>query len=194
MGNFCWNDMNFGQSFNGTNINSIASPIPSSKTKRVHCPYGKPNDRLWVRETHWMDIRDDLCAVMDLDGFAVDIHPAGKNKFVEDLAALKNNKFWKKRPSIHMPRWASRILLDVVNVRVERLNDISEDDAVAEGIKICPNMNGMDGSVGYVWPDSDYDRNGLCNSSAVTAFLQGWEIINGPGSWDLNPWVWVVEF
>jgi len=182
MGNFCWNGENFGQDFNGPCIQAIASPIPSSKTKRVRCPYGKPGDRLWVRETHWMDKRDILCAVMDLDGFAVDAHPAGRNKFVKDFDSLKNNKFWKKRPSIHMPRIASRILLEITGVRVERLQDISECDAKAEGSYVC-----------------DYfGRRLLDQSSNQGCYKWGyrsiWESLNGTGSWDLNPFVWVIEF
>jgi hypothetical protein len=75
---------------------------------------------------------------------------------------------WK--PSIHMPRWASRITLEVVSVRVERLQDISRVDAIAEGC--CD-------------PDS---------STPKLAFEMLWQSINGPGSWEANPWVWVVEF
>lgn len=71
------------------------------------------------------------------------------------------------RPSIHMPRWASRILLEITGVSVERLKDISHEDAMAEGM---------------AWDDAVYD------------YSQLWESINGTGSWDANPWVWVVEF
>lgn len=141
------------------------------------CPYGQPGDRLWVRETLYQEG----------DGFkyAADAlyHPnnAGKWKWKNDYL-----------PSIHMPRWASRITLEITSVRVERLQDITEDDAIAEGLKICPNMNGM-GHTGYVFPDCDYDKAGLCHSSPWTAFYQGWEMINGPDSWDANPWVWVLN-
>jgi len=76
---------------------------------------------------------------------------------------------WK--PSIHMPRWASRINLEVVSVRVERLQNISEDDALAEGITLVER-----------------------GTSPVDQFKKLWESINGPGSWEANPWVWVVEF
>ena len=128
------------------------------------CPYGKPGDRLWVRETFCY--HDDL---------AMYLYKA------DDVTCCK----WK--PSIHMPRIASRILLEVVNVRVERLNDISEEDAIAEGINLpSPYVGiGMDGEVieseTISWMPSDY-------------YKELWESINGPGSWDLNPWVWVVEF
>lgn len=78
------------------------------------------------------------------------------------------------RPSIHMPRWASRILLEIVNVRVERLHDISEADAIAEG---CNNSLHLQGG-----------------RFANENFAHLWWTINGDGSWEANPWVWAIEF
>jgi hypothetical protein len=78
---------------------------------------------------------------------------------------------WHRRPALFMPRAASRILLDIVGVRIERLREISPDDALAEGI--APAGTGGD---------------------PVLAYRNVWERINGAGSWDANPWVWVVEF
>lgn len=103
------------------------------------------------------------------------------------------------RPSIHMPRWASRILLEVVSVRVERLNDISEGDAKAEGLAEIskdgkmfkfgiPDRDGLPGTDDHGWTWRDWKH------SARNAFWQLWDSINGEGSWDDNPWVWVVEF
>lgn len=83
---------------------------------------------------------------------------------------------WRSRPSIHMPRSASRITLEITAVRVERLQDISRDDAESEGFKLPP-VEGQGFAIG-----------------ARTNFRHGWDHINGPGSWDANPWVWVVEF
>lgn len=83
---------------------------------------------------------------------------------------------------IHMPRWASRITLEITDVRVERLQDISEDDAYAEGCRPVRPEIMLDGLV---------VRTGR---SAVEEFRLVWESINGPGSWDANPWVWVIEF
>jgi len=92
-------------------------------------------------------------------------------------------KVWgfKRRPSIFMPRWASRITLEITGVRVERLNEISREDAKAEGLWPSPG-NGLE------------MVNGGPYGNAQLAFRALWESINGPGSWDANPWVWVVEF
>jgi hypothetical protein len=80
----------------------------------------------------------------------------------------------KWKPSIHMPRWASRITLRVTDVRVERLNEISEADALAEGMTFPEGMQ---------W-----------GNDPVDAYAGLWNHINGPGAWDLNPWVWCVSF
>jgi hypothetical protein len=90
------------------------------------------------------------------------------------------------RPSIHMPHWASRLTLEIVSVRVERLTSISEADAIAEGAtpKWEPGCSGrlMEAIGGFSF------------RPAASAYAELWESINGPGSWDANPWVWVVEF
>lgn len=95
---------------------------------------------------------------------------------------------WK--PSIYMPYTACRIWLDVIDVRVERLQDISEVDAIAEGIGHGFQMNGG-------WPDYEHIKNGTCTLTQDTAemsYASLWESINGKGSWSKNPWVWVIEF
>ncbi|MDE1714786.1 hypothetical protein PWG14_20030 (plasmid) [Chromobacterium amazonense] len=127
------------------------------------CPYGRPGDRLWVRETFQIMRRGD-----DWD---IPIYRA------DDIAG-HINVAWK--PSIHMPRWASRILLEITEVRVERLQDISEADAVAEGVTPAAVQSFAD--------------TGLVTRPAGFAYRDLWEQINGTGSWDANPWVWVVEF
>jgi hypothetical protein len=93
-----------------------------------------------------------------------------------------------------MPRWASRIQLEITGIRVERLLDISEVDAILEGVRICLNMKGRVGKAGYVWPNSEYDQAGFCHSMATTAFFEGWRLINGLDTRNPNPWVWVIEF
>jgi hypothetical protein len=108
------------------------------------------------------------------------------------------DKWWDRKrsiPSIHMPRWASRVLLEVTEVRVERLNDISEVDAKAEGAPFVCEMCGNDldtpegEEIHFGCDDSDCEH-----VSHLEGFRRLWQSINGPESWDLNPWVWVVSF
>lgn len=140
----------------------------------VPCPYGQPGGRLWVREA-WAPRTLGAWPLMDQ-------HMKPLYRASEDRPEWK--RIWK--PSIHMPRLASRILLDVTAVRVERLQDISEADAQAEGItpKWEPGCSGrlMDAFGGFSF------------RPAASAYAELWEQINGPGAWDANPWVWVVEF
>ena len=134
------------------------------------CPYGQPSDRLWVRET-WCRGRDALVYRVD--------HPEYKS------APSHDNKW---RPSIHMPRWASRITLEVTSVRVERVQDISSDDAQAEGVNPWfPSYDVYPGAM------ADYIARG---GSYRNGFHELWDKINKKRgySWHSNPWVWVVEF
>lgn len=148
------------------------------------CPFGQPGDRLWVREA-WQGplISDEEQAAnqswwKDMTKFQDQAHCAyrasGDNNEYVDPDGYFHCK-WK--PSIHMPRWASRILLEITAVRVERLQDITEDQAIAEGIDTHP--------MGFY-------GNGCITAGG--AFLELWESINGDGRWAANPWVWVVEF
>ena len=197
MGNFCWNGWNFGQGFGGPHIQSIASPIPSSKTKRVHCPYGKPGDRLWVRETFKAiasgDVKNGYGKVRY--GFAYQADGATiwneRPTIIHDLTGQPPSgpmQFkpvpWK--PSIHMPRRASRILLEVTGVRVERLNDISEADAKAEGAMFHDGRG-----IGHSGWRHDYKD---VHANARSSYARLWQEINGPRLWEANPWVWVIEF
>lgn len=120
-------------------------------------PYGWPGDLLWVRET-WFDPQMDGGRVL----YAADqpeVHP-----------------IHRRRPAIHMPRWASRITLRITDVRVERLQDISEDDARAEG-----------------WP-GPFTETGFPIASPLAWFANVWTNINGSSAWDDNPWVWALSF
>lgn len=130
------------------------------------CPYGQPGDRLWVRET-WCCVHGIPSSTGphpdDFVRYRADDQPGDK--------VLSEKKCWK--PSIHMPRVYSRILLEIIAVRVERLNSITVSDAIVEG---------YDGSV-----DSPADPS-------IKWFSNLWELINGAGSWAANPWVWVIEF
>ena len=141
---------------------------------REHCPFGRVGDRLWVRET-FMDLTGTgiEATTGKFEGFAYRADtPAGS---YGDEVRKEYGLKWT--PSLHMPRWASRITLEITAVRVERLNDISHDDAKAEGC--C------------------YGRGGGVPDFAVTPayhFPTLWASIYGVDSWSANPWVWVIEF
>jgi hypothetical protein len=126
------------------------------------CPYGKPGDRLWVRETF---------AVYGDENFAA-IH------YRADRPHDVGRKGVGYKPSIHMPRWACRILLEITNVRVERLQDITEEQAEAEGVRACEH-------------DLDPDGNGYSATELLSIL---WSSLYGVDSYNANPWVWVVEF
>ncbi len=144
------------------------------------CPYGRPGDRLWVRETHmnWWKLDPE-----NPEGPRLFSHVAA---FAADGYVLEPGERWI--PSIHMLRAASRILLEITGVRIERLQDISDEDARAEGIERmagdpeCGHRNYLD-KTGQDWALSPRE-----------SFRSLWESINGPASWAKNPWVWVVEF
>lgn len=130
-------------------------------TTSRRCPYGQVGDRLWVREAFlsWYNTADNsrsLVAAFRADGYE-----------------LEDDERWE--PSIHMPRKFSRITLEITGIRVERVQQISDDDALAEG----------------VWGDeAPYDQ-----PTAIMCFETLWDSINtGDKSWEANPWVWVVEF
>lgn len=163
----------------------------------VTCPYGSSGDRLWVRETwaaHWM--YDDVPPTL-----ARSTHPDDNQWFAADVEGTPGThgcpaegRRGKWRPSIHMPRWASRITLDVTGVRVERLNDISAADAMAEGIRRWT-KDGTLSKFGTAEPGDDGAPPWVdMPRSAVDGYRTLWESINGAGSWTANPWVWVVSF
>ena len=157
------------------------------------CPYGQPGDRLWVRETwfqkgYWRNIQ------VPEGVFEGDVEWRGE-KHAAYATDGDPGKGWRKRPSIHMPHWASRITLEIVSVRVERLQQISEHDAIAEGIEVARIV-----SNGKLQPNTYRDYT-LRNddpfewfSSPRASYLTLWESINGPDSWNANQWVWVIEF
>lgn len=135
------------------------------------CPYGQPGDRLWVRETWASNSRGDILY------YRADCQQRGAD-WVMSLGEGSELCIGRWQPSIHMPRWASRITLEITGVRVERLQDISEQDAMAEGAEP------------YRLPCRP-QREALRH---VDGFHTLWESINGPGSWERNPLVRVVEF
>lgn len=169
------------------------------------CPYGLAGDQLWVREAWtFAGTLDPGILVYRAD------YPACVPRHYENVppeSALK----W--RPSIHLARDQSRIQLEVTGVRVERLQDISEDDAVAEGCKAdvpetwWQGYKDCGGSMGWIHqqatgdepPDWMIEPHKMAPTphlvrSAKWHYELLWDAINGPGSWEANPWVWVVEF
>ena len=175
----------------------------------VTCPYGMPGDRLWVRETHRFDGLDQKLAILDerVDELMYRADMAG-DRAIDDCS-------W--RQSIFMPRWASRITLEVTGVRVERLQEITEEDARAEGVEprtrekgytiVCRGGGTFEVSslyergvpaVGDASPFGEVTHvepiPGKVLVSARGVFRLLWGKINGRASWNANPWVWVVEF
>ena len=149
------------------------------------CPYGKPGDRLWVRET-WARV-----GTTD-PGYLVyrATYPACLPPGLERVPADIRDAGYRWRPSIHMPRAACRILLEITAVRVERLQGISDEQAIAEGIE-------RDAAHPTLWKRGPLlgDQNIVqVTAFPKLAFRSIWESINGAESWAANPWVWVVEF
>jgi hypothetical protein len=137
------------------------------RIQQVQCPYGVPGDRLWVRESFWgcdaPGYGDQPCVVYDDEWHGKEYRPAEIRPWARKFGRI---------PSIHMPRDCSRITLEITGVRVERLQDISESDAQAEGVGLSD--------------DQTYPY--------TFAFATLWEQLNGKGSWLADPWVWVVDF
>lgn len=162
----------------------VGEDWPDDARDRVTCPYGVPGDRLWVRESwtrvpqsaYWHDSSVPHCR----DGEDWIIYRAGWERSNPGVG-------W--HPSIHMPRWASRITLEVTDVRVERVQDISEADVIAEGIT---HHDGLDvGHSGF-----RYSTDSPVYATAKAAYAALWDKINRKRGYglDVNPWAWVVEF
>ncbi|MEJ1267197.1 morphogenetic protein [Pantoea ananatis] len=168
------------------------------------CPFGAVGDRLWVRETWQGPLVDyDEAYSMFKDPTPYQkaencVHRADGGPCPEFTDADDNlRQGW--RPSIHMPRWASRITLEITGVRVERLQDISKANAKAEGLAEItkdgslfkfgiPDRDGYPGTDDKGWPWAEWERN------PVQAYRKLWQSIYGEESWQANPWVWVIEF
>ncbi|HBQ1802296.1 TPA: morphogenetic protein [Klebsiella pneumoniae] len=157
------------------------------RSKLFLCPFGAVGDRIWVREGFFpapLEMQSEpprktMWNIAYRDGMQMEkLAPAEYNP------TIYNYERWT--PSIHMPRWASRILLEITDVRVERLNAISEEDATAEGVppagSLLPDYPGT-----FLTPKGDF-------ATAKVAFQRLWESIYGEEGWKSNPWVWVIEF
>lgn len=148
----------------------------------LRCPYGVTGDRLWVRETWAVESVLDYHSPSQIECGVPVWHCADFDRPNDNGVPLA---WGKTRPSIYMPRWASRITLEVESVRVERVQDISEADVLAEGYEKRPEG----------WTKACWASN-LAKSHPQDAFAYSWNQLNtkrGYG-WDKNPWVWVVEF
>ena len=158
----------------------------------VECPYGKPGDRLWVREA-WTSGYQDGCWGT---AFRADMtfvqgkraHPKGPHFHAKELG---DHVRW--RPSIHMPRWASRITLEITEVRVQRLQEISGDDALSEGVSVTPFWTPKEVE-GKPFEEKWWDDFYFHQNYPQIAFQRLWESINGEVSWQANPWVWAISF
>lgn len=145
--------------------------------------YGVAGDQIWVKETWQAAIGWDRTKPSEIDKHAPIFFPAdGSELHVDAWDDWETRAYGKLRPSIFMPRWASRIQLEITCIRIERLQDCSEADAVAEGIKVDECGHAIRKIDDVAW------------GSAKGAYAELWESINGPGSWAANPWVWVLEF
>jgi hypothetical protein len=187
-----WDDAGTGEFVKKTYPNGEGFP----------CRYGKPGDRLWVRET-WATVNtyDHLKPIEISKGTKDWPHIwYGADPGTAGIHNTTNPFIGKTRPSIFMPRWASRINLEIVNVKVERLQDISEEDAIAEGIRPVTVIGGvmrrpMFEAPGVIATNIYGEHEDLRCDSAVEAYSELWNHINPDYWWRLNPWwVWVIEF
>ena len=158
---------------------ALSAEFEVNGSRTIICPYGQIGDRLWVRET-WQ--HTDCLNINPEDESYGYIYKADNQPW-EDL------DYWRWKPSIHMPRSASRILLEITNVGVERVQDITEDDAIKEGIK---KIHMAEKTVPVY---ANYLLEGkLGTTNPIHSFDTLWRKINGNESWNTNPWVWVIEF
>lgn len=144
----------------------------------IPCPYGQPGDILWTREKFAIDITDEW-------PIGEYVHFANANGRFHQLDSLT----WK--PSIHMPYAACRMWDVVVSITVERLHDISEADAIAEGIAPHKGWD-SDNREGIYY--KNYGKEGYVDMVPKDSYQSLWIAINGQKSYDLNPWVWVITF
>ena len=155
----------------------------------IVCPYGLVGDRLWVREA-WLYVGPGSGSSIEDETKEEMAKP--ENQTPEKCwyrASYTGEHRYKWTPSIHMFRWASRLLLEIKRVRCERLHDITELDALAEGVE------GERVVAGIMKESGKPARMGeWSDGTARDGYRDLWNKINGKGAWDVNPWVWVIEF
>lgn len=164
-------------------------PWVDTSERNYRCPFGDVGDRIWVRET----FQGPLFDYEQMEAYLEDSSRFEKPEFCQYAADGGHRPEYQDaddnlrhgwRPSIHMPRWASRILLEITDVRVERLNSIHDVDAMREGIQNLTTCS-----------HADFGIPGVVNAQhPVRAFQLLWESIYGADNWKANPWVWVIEF
>jgi hypothetical protein len=145
------------------------------------CPYGQPGDFLWVKETHQAN------PIYGSPVYRAD-YLLQNGRYGPNPVNAEN---WPWRPSIFMPRRLSRITLEITKVRIERLQDISEEDAIAEGIEYRDDI-GIDRS--FKFYGKVLEKLDQWTPLPKWSYQTLWESINGPGSWAANPWVWAITF
>ncbi|HEY8343343.1 MAG TPA: hypothetical protein VIK75_10195 [Calditerricola sp.] len=160
--------------FSGPMVRALLDGRKTMTRRLASSPLAKAQagDLLWVRESWWHD--KDGGDVANEYGYLADGYYPGHGS---------NCGHVRHRPSIHMPRWASRLTLEVTGVKVERLQDISEEDAIAEGIRPW--------KLGW---HSQEDHEHIGWKSPAIAFRDLWNRLHGPDAWDANPWVVAISF
>lgn len=172
--------------------------------KPMRCPFGQPGDRLWVRET-WRPVIERWSSYIEYAAGGPDLANSDRDRMTGlSKVALRfpgaradiHSEAW--HPSIHMPRWASRINLAITGIKVERVQDISEADILADGVRVPANAGGepllrLTGK----HPPREFLKDPLaCTVSDLlrAEWASLWCEINGRESWDANPWVWAISF
>lgn len=163
------------------------------KNTIIQCPYGQVGDVLWVREKIEADYEtDDRVILTKYFADKVPVIYSTNDEYNGSVRHWTSNK--KVVPSIHMPKEACRLFLKIKSIRVERLKDISEEDAASEGIEefTKDGVGFKYGINGWHW-SCNTGKPFMCRSRKI-AFEELWQSINGEESWNSNPWVWVIEF
>lgn len=184
-----WEPTTIGGELGGLTVSGEEIPAQGAiwHTRTGDClvsPYGQPGDRLWVRETWRTDATLDRRAPSDFHGWPVKYDADGT---VLSHGAHFGNTDGKTRVSIHMPRWASRILLEITGVRIERLQDISDADIEAEGIDMVALAEAQER-----YDVIAKDGNASGRPTLRSAWRDLWESTGG--DWDANPWLWAISF
>ncbi len=162
------------------------------------CPYGEPGSRLYVKETYW---HRKTCPIKPRWPNAHEQHEGGCIRYQASEypeCDFRLTEGYRKHSSIHMPRWASRLVLEITDIRVERVQDISPDDCISEGVTIPVSPKGSPLlCISHTVPSHKLwrDHKNASGDDYITGnFALLWNDTNGKGTWERNPWVWVINF